>query len=280
MSPRSVRLLTTALCALLLSVMPPIVGTAAAETDDGGTDIAPSTTHVGATEVLNRDPSIPVAPTEVQGKPISGKGGGWFWIWEAPKIIERWMNLEQPPMCFAPGTTDSGSTGVVGLNSWAWICPDEIRDSTVGPKYLSIKNIIGLYGIELSAFNPGVLVDWGDGSLPSLCVNPTPVITQQPFVPYTGAFDALSRPGAGDVPSPSCGHFIGKSSVDAPGGTFTVTATSGWTVPFSVWIRNLLPPWNRITVFAGVVPWPTIAQFHQRIGEAQALNGITLTPGR
>lgn len=277
MPPRSARLLTTALCALLLSVMPPIVATAGAETGDGGTDIAPSTTNVGATAVLNRDPSIPKAPAEVQGKPISGKGG-LIWVWEIPKIIRNWMNLEQPPMCFAPGTTESGSTGVVGLHAWAWICPDEIRDSTVGPKYLNIKNIIGLYGVDLAAFNTAVPVDWGDGSLPSPCLNPTPLVTRQPFLPYTGAIDTLSQPGIADIPSPSCGHFIGKSSVDAPNGTFTVTATSVWTVPFSVWIW--LPFVGRTTVFAGVVPWPTIAQFHQRIGEAQALNGITLTPGR
>lgn len=260
---------TTAICVLLALALCPAAG-ADPGVPDGGADMAPGTAGVGANTVLHNDPKAVLAH-EISG----GKVGDWMWIWEVRKYIERKMTLEAPPMCFAPGTADAGRAGVVGLHGWAWICPDQIRDSTVGPKYLEVNNIIGLYGLNMSAHNPAVAVTWGDGSPPSLCVNPTPLLTEQPFLPYQGGDDALFQAGAGDLPSPSCGHFIAKSSVGEPNESFTVTATSTWIVYADIWIWGLFHNFHLPPI---IVPWPKTTTYTQRIGEAQALNTAKL-PG-
>ncbi|MFE9575066.1 hypothetical protein ACFYO1_01650 [Nocardia sp. NPDC006044] len=260
---RILRWLITSTCVLLAIALCPAANAEPGQ-PDGGPDVASGTSGAGANTVLRQDPQALAAVLKKDPKL------GIIWIWQVKKVIEEWLDLEAPPMCFAPGTADNGQTGVVGLHSWAWICPDQIRKSTVGPKYLSLSNILGLYGINLQAYNPLVGIDWGDGSPPSVCPNLDPLVVEQPFAPYNGSLDALSQPGAGDVPSPSCGHFIGKSSATAPNGTFTVTATSAWVVYAQVWVDIF----GYILQLPFVVPWPKMSTYQQRIGEAQALDTI------
>lgn len=166
------------------------------------------------------------------------------------------MQLEPPPMCFAPGTADTGAVGLVGLHAWAYFCPDQIRESTTG--VVTRVATSGPVTVTATAVNSAIAINWGDKSIPTIC--PGVFI---PFTPYVDAVDAVPIPIFGDAPSPTCGHFIGKSSTTEPLGLFNVSASSLWVV---YWTAT-----TPTTTMGGVIPTPLTSTYTHRIGELQVL---------
>jgi hypothetical protein len=165
------------------------------------------------------------------------------------------MQLEPPPMAFAPGTAETGAVGLTGMNAWAWIDPAQISDRTVGPltRTAAAPGVV----VTLNGINTGVLINWGDGSVPTFCAG-----ALLPFTPYVDAVDLVSPLPSG-TPSPTCGHHMEKSSITEADQLFHVTATSNWIVNWSA-----VTPAGPV---AGVIPLALTSNFVQRVGEAQIL---------
>ena len=169
------------------------------------------------------------------------------------------MQLEKPPMCWTPepASFPGGRTGLVGKHAWSWVCSDgATRPSAVGP--VSRVVTTGLVTVTANAVNTGVLINWGDGSLPTLCAG-----ALLPFTPYTDLVDASPLTPPSGTPSPTCGHHIEKTSIGEPSGVFNVSATSNFVV---TWTAS----WPGGTV-GGVTPVPLTSTYQHRIGELQVL---------
>lgn len=169
------------------------------------------------------------------------------------------MQLDPPPMLFAPGTAETTAVGVTGLHAWAWINPALISDRTVGPVHrtAAAPGVV----VTLNAVNTGVLINWGDGSVPTFCAG-----ALLPFTPYLDALDVVNPLPMG-TPSPTCGHHIQKSSITEPDKMFHVSATSLWVVNWSA-----VTPAGPVS---GVIPSALTSNYRHRIGEVQVLvNGL------
>ena len=169
------------------------------------------------------------------------------------------MQLEEPPMCWTPEPADfpGGRTGLVGKFSWAWLCPDQIRETNIGPVTRVVPGPGGVV-VTATAVNTSVTINYGDGSPPVICPG-----ALMPFTPYADIVDASPVTPPSGMPSPTCGHHIEKTSITEPGGTFKVSATSAWLV-------NWTAAWPGGAA-GGVVPVPLTSTYQQRIGELQVL---------
>lgn len=186
---------------------------------------------------LSPDVGVPATPSAVD-------------IANAVQMAIAAMQLAPPPICMTPhnGTPPPG-TGLVGLWSWFFFCPEQINESNTGP----VSRTAAVPGFPLvvnaTAVNTSVLANWGDGSVPQLCVG-------VPFTPYVDAFGAL--------PSPTCSHHLERSSELEPGGgVFRPSATSNWLVTWSVA--------SPTGVQGGVVPIFLTSRTEIRVGEMQVL---------
>ncbi len=168
------------------------------------------------------------------------------------------MQLEKPPMCWTPEPANSGGgqrTGLVGKESWAFMCPNDVRESTTGPVNRAATS--GVVTVTANAINTGVLINHGDGDV-QLC--PGALL---PFTPYTDAVDASPLSPASGTPSPTCGHRLAKSSIGQPQDVFKVSATSNWVVTWTA-------TWPGGTM-GGVAPTPLTSMYDRRVGELQVL---------
>ncbi|WP_236603771.1 hypothetical protein [Rhodococcus sp. WAY2] len=112
--------------------------------------------------------------------------------------------------------------------------------------------------VTATAVNSSVTINWGDGSLPTIC--PGALL---PFTPYNDLIDASPLTPPSGLPSPTCGHHIEKTSITQPGGVNNVSASSAWIVNWTaVWPGGGA---------GGVVPVPLTSNYQQRIGELQVL---------
>ena len=141
-----------------------------------------------------------------------------------------------------------GRTGLVGNHSWVWV--DRPRESTVGPINRTVTS--GVVTVSLNAINTGLVVNYGDGSLPYLC----PVQS----ISYTDA--------AFDLPSPTCNHHLERTSIPEPGQVFRPSVTSLWLVNWSATTPT--------QTFAGVIPVTPTATTEVRVGGAAG----AITPGQ
>lgn len=141
-----------------------------------------------------------------------------------------------------------GRTGIVGNHSWIWV--DRPRESTVGPINRTVTS--GVVTVSLNAINTGLVVNYGDGSLPYPC----PVQS----IPYTDA--------ALDLPSVTCNHHLERTSILEPGHVFRPSVTSMWLVNWSATTPT--------QTFTGVIPVTPTAATEIRVGELQVL----VTPGQ
>ncbi|WP_234315905.1 ATP/GTP-binding protein [Streptomyces sp. NRRL F-5527] len=96
----------------------------------------------------------------------------------------------------------------VGVPMWMWVNQSA---TTYGPNTASAS----AGGVTVTAIAKVSKIVWqmGDGSSVT-CVGPG--------TPYKGSSDMAE--------SPTCGHRYSKTSADAPGGRYSVTATSTWTI--------------------------------------------------
>ncbi len=157
------------------------------------------------------------------------------------------MQLDPPGIGITPNPANTGAVGLVGLPGWFWVA--DPRESTVGP----VTRTAAGPGVIVSAtgVNTSVVVNWGDGSVPSVC--PGALL---PFTPYTDVAQGL--------PSPTCGNIVyHKTSTTEPGGTFKVSATSNWLVTWTATTPN--------GTVGGVIPTPLTSRTEVRIGELQVL---------
>lgn len=155
------------------------------------------------------------------------------------------LSIVPEPVSF-PG----GRTGLVGMNSWIAPDGDPPAPEEVGPLTRTMTS--GAVTVSLNAINTGLLVNYGDGSLPYPC----PV--QSPR--YQDIF--------GDLPSPTCNHHLGKTSILEPGQVFRPSVTSIWLVSWSAQTPG--------QTFTGVIPVTPTATTEVRVGELHVL----VTPGQ
>lgn len=244
----------------------------AAVSGGGGGSAAPSgpplefvpTTDSGMTFVRNADTGAPMAMNVVNDD-------GTTWSCEAvgpcvqipdvglpatPPVVDVMtvvgqavtaMQLDPPRVGITPNPASTGAVGLVGLPGWFWVA--DPRESTVGPvtRTAAGPGVV----VNATAVNTSVIVNWGDGSVPSVC--PGALL---PFTPYTDAAQGL--------PSPTCGNIVyHKTSTTEPGGTFKVSATSNWLVTWTATTPN--------GTVGGVIPTPLTSRTEVRIGELQVL---------
>lgn len=99
----------------------------------------------------------------------------------------------------------AGKVGIIGLPSWMWVA--DPGPQTTGPQTATATQ--AGYTVTATATLNNVVWNTGDGS----------TVTCQLGTPY--------NPAVGAQPSPDCGHTYTRQ------GTYTVTATSSWTVAWS-----------------------------------------------
>lgn len=107
------------------------------------------------------------------------------------------------------------AVSIVGLPTWMWVAnPGEI---TTGP----IARSATAGGITVTATGTldRIVWDMGDGTSVTCRGN------HAPGTPYDARY--------GDQSSPTCGHRYTRASGAQPGGTYTVTATSYWTIAWA-----------------------------------------------
>ncbi len=146
-----------------------------------------------------------------------GPGGRAYQVWLAsgpvsapdPRVLAQQavtqMRLRGVTVGMAPNATP-GAVGLVGLPIWLWVvAPDA---NTWGP----VTKTASAGGYSVSATGKVTQVVWsmGDGGA---------VACTSPGTPYSDSF--------GLTPSPDCGYRYTKQ------GTYTVTATSYWTITWS-----------------------------------------------
>lgn len=156
------------------------------------------------------------------------------------------LQVEPIDIGITPEPTNTGEkVGLVGFNSWLWV--NNPSERTTGPINRTVTT--GVVTVNLNAVNTGLAVNYGDG-LPTI-----PPVCPVNSIPYTDV--------AMDLPSPTCNHFLGKSSQGQPGGVFRPSVSSIWVVS-----------WSAITPtasFGGTIPITPTATTEVRVGEMQVL---------
>jgi hypothetical protein len=139
--------------------------------------------------------------------PPPGYGGGPTPGQLAQQALSKMM-LSAPAIGIAP---KHGSMGLVGLPVWLW---DIKSQTTWGPNSASAS--AGGLTVTATAKVSQIVWDMGDGSSKTC---------QNAGTPYSASY--------GNSSSPTCGYTYQQSSAGQPGGSYTVTATSTWTVTWS-----------------------------------------------
>lgn len=152
-----------------------------------------------------------------------------------------------------PVDSPGGRTGLIGMPVWLWdktMPPDS--EHTRGP--ITRTATTGALTVSATAINTAIVWNLGDGGLPVVC--PAPAVNN---VPYLDIYMDLP-------PISGCGRAAPgwrKTSIDEPGGTFLVSATSLWVVYWSASGPN--------GTVGGAFPLLPTATTHVRVGEMQVL---------
>ncbi|MFF0516137.1 ATP/GTP-binding protein [Streptomyces sp. NPDC004250] len=121
----------------------------------------------------------------------------------AQQVVDK-MRLEGPDIA-SPRTAGRYT---VGVPVWMWVNQSA---TTYGPNTASAS--AGGVTVTATAKVSKIVWQMGDGST---------VTCAGPGTPYRGS--------SAMVKSPTCGHRYSATSADAPGGRYSVTATSNWTI--------------------------------------------------
>jgi hypothetical protein len=151
---------------------------------------------------------------------------------------ERYLPLPAPKMSTSPA---ADHLLVVGLPTWLWVDPSEWKPLT------STVSVTGVT-VTVTAVPEKVVWQTGDGET---------VVCSGPGRPYDPAI-------ADDQQRTDCSHVYRRTSADAPGQAFQLTATTEWHV---TWSASGAPGGGDL----GVVR-RTSAPVPVRVGEVQAIN--------
>ncbi|MEV5762681.1 ATP/GTP-binding protein [Streptomyces tendae] len=121
----------------------------------------------------------------------------------AQQVVDK-MRLEGPDIA----SPRAAGRYTVGVPLWMWVNQSA---TTYGPNTASAS--AGDVTVTATAKVSKIVWQMGDGST---------VTCAGPGTPYTGS--------SAMVESPTCGHRYSATSADAPGGRYSVTATSTWTI--------------------------------------------------
>ena len=157
----------------------------------------------------------------------------------ADRAVEA-MNLRAGQIGVVP-EPGPGKVGIVGMPAWLWIA--DPGESTTGPITRSASG--GGITVAATARLDRVVWSMGDGSTVT-CAGGDALGT-----PYEDRYGASS--------SPTCGHTYTRMSDDAPGGAYTVAASSYWTVTWSGGGAS------------GTIPLALTRSTQIRVGEVQVL---------
>lgn len=144
---------------------------------------------------------------------------------------------------FAPDPNIVGSKSYVGVPIWMWV--NNPQPLTYGP--YSQTATLGGVTITATAKVTSILWNMGDGQT---------VACGSAGTPFKVEYGATA--------SPTCGYRYTKTSKNQPGGKYTVTATSQWSVEWNGGGQN------------GVIPLTATSNSTVQIGELQSVN---VTPG-
>lgn len=193
---------------------------------------------------------------------LAGWGGGivwgahgYMWLPDAPAgsapvvdpeavargILDR-MTFDPVAIGLAPRPLEQNpeSIGLVGAPVWMWVTNE--GPTTWGPNEESVT--VGGITVTVTAHAESIVWSMGDGGSKT-CPN-----TGQPY-----------RESYGVRVSPTCGYTYERTSVDAPGTAFPVTATTNWSAE-----------WSASNGAAGELDVPAVAStVRVRIGERQVV---------
>lgn len=164
---------------------------------------------------------------------------------QAAYMLVRTFQIRGVEIGFAPDPNIPGAQSYVGVPIWMWV--NNPQPLTYGPYTESAT--LGGVTITATARVTSILWNMGDGQTVA-CGN-----AGTPFVVAYGAVD-----------SPTCGYRYSQTSDDQPGGRYTVTATSQWSVTWSGGGQG------------GTIPLTATSQSTVEIGELQSVvvNGNTV----
>ncbi|MFJ5811115.1 ATP/GTP-binding protein [Streptomyces sp. NPDC093093] len=138
-------------------------------------------------------------------KETTGPAGGGVDVQAlAQQAVEKLL-LEGPDIGIVPRPD---GTGLVGMPVWIWSNPGPSR---TGPTSASAS--AGAVTVTATARVRTIVWSMGDGAT---------IPCAGPGTPYEPTF--------GKDPSPTCGHMYTRTSAQAPGGRYPVTATSTWDI--------------------------------------------------
>lgn len=140
---------------------------------------------------------------------------------------------------FAPDPNAPNAKSYVGVPIWMWVTNP--KPLTYGP-YTQTATLGGVT-ITATAKVTSILWNMGDG---------TTVPCGNAGTPFKVAYGAVS--------SPTCGHRYTQPSTSQPGGRYTITATSQWTVTWSGGGQN------------GTIPLTATSTTSARIQNLEAVN--------
>ncbi|MFB7896018.1 ATP/GTP-binding protein [Streptomyces xiamenensis] len=146
--------------------------------------------------------NTPIVVSNDTGEPVTGPTPAEL----AQQAVDQ-MDLEGPDIQIAPDPT---GTGTVGVPVWMWTAESP---TTTGPSTASAS----AGGITVTAIATAQSIEWsmGDG---------TSVTCEPPGTAYEASM--------GMAMSPDCGHKYGLPSANQPGGTYSVSGTTTWRVPW------------------------------------------------
>jgi hypothetical protein len=128
------------------------------------------------------------------------------------------MELKAGEIGTAPPSPDVKATSVgpvIGMPVWLWV--DNPDEHTVGPNTKTAS--AGAVSVTATATLDKIIYTMGDGG--------------QRVCEGDGAPGTKWNINLGTGQSPTCGYTYTKTSKNQPGGRYTITATSYWTVDWS-----------------------------------------------
>lgn len=156
---------------------------------------------------------------------------------QAARAVAAEMSFEAIKLGVSQKLSGPQGVGYVGVPVWLWA--KDPSDVTVGPQSVS-KNYMGL-AVTINASMTRIVWNLGDGKS----------VTCGPGTPYKTSY--------GTSESPTCGYKYKRISKSEPGGKFTISATSYWSLEWTAGGQS------------GTIPLDFTQSTSLRVGEIQVV---------